>query len=197
MTATWPLKYRPETQSFYVRTLTARFTNPYTSQTQVLERDGAMWMSSMTLSLSSDQALSFEAFLAGLKGPAGEVLVPDYRRLKALGSGLGSPQLVSGSGIVLTLSGFTPNAVGVLKAGDLIQTSAGRVHMVLDDVAASSNGEAVVKVSPRLRDPVSVGPLVTNNCMLRMRLLSDDAGKNLTKPPLKASYQIDLIEALS
>ncbi|CAK0749987.1 DUF4198 domain-containing protein [Azospirillaceae bacterium] len=197
MTAIWPLKYRPETQSFYVRTLTARFTNPYTSQTQVLERDGAMWVSSLTLSLSSDLALSFEAFLAGLKGPAGEVLVPDYRRLKARGSLLGTPQLASGSGTVLTLSGFIPNAVGVLKAGDLIQTSIGRVHMVLDDVTASGSGSATISIRPRLRDPVSVGPLVTNNCMLRMRLLSDDAGKNQTKPPLKASYQIDLIEALS
>ena len=111
----WPLAFKPDSQAFYVQTLTARFDNPYNGQVQVLERDGARWVTSLTLHLYSANARAFEAFLASLRGPAGEVLVPDFRRLAALGSLAGSPRLVSGTGCTLTLSGFTANAQRVLE----------------------------------------------------------------------------------
>ena len=193
----WPLAFKPDSQAFYVQTLTARFDNPYTGQVQVLERDGARWVTSLTLHLNGPTARAFEAFLAGLRGPAGEVLVPDFRRLAALGSLAGAPRLVSGTGRTLGLAGFTPNAAGVLAAGDLIQTSPGRVHMVVDDTAADGSGNASIRVEPRLREPVVAGPLVTNTCRVRMRLVSDDAGKNPTTPPMKSAYQLDLIEILT
>ncbi|MEI8397280.1 MAG: hypothetical protein WCF85_21370 [Rhodospirillaceae bacterium] len=122
--------------------------------------------------------------------------MPDFRRLTAAGSLAGTPVLASGSGSTLTVTGFAPNAVGVLKAGDLIQTSPGRAHLVLADVSAGSNGTTGFKVAPRLREPVTVGPLVTNNCRVRMRLMTDDAGANQTVAPVKSSYQIDLCEVL-
>ena len=193
----WPLSFKPDSQAFYVQTLTARFDNPYNGQVQVLERDGARWVTSMSLTLYSAKARAFEAFLASLRGPAGEVLVPDFRRLAALGSLAGSPRLVSGTGRTLTLSGFTTNAQKVLAAGDLIQTSPGRSHMVVDDVTADAAGNASVRIEPRLREPVVVGPLVTSTCRVRMRLVSDDAGKNPTTPPMKSAYQLDLIEILT
>ena len=193
----WPLSFKPDSQAFYVQTLTARFDNPYNGQVQVLERDGARWVTSLNLTLYSANARAFEAFLASLRGPAGEVLVPDFRRLAALGSLAGSPRLVSGTGRTLTLSGFTVNAQRVLAAGDLIQTSPGRSHMVVDDVTADAAGNASIRVEPRLREPVVAGPLVTSNCRVRMRLVSDDAGKNPTTPPMKTAYQLDLIEILT
>ena len=193
----WPLSFKPDSQAFYVQTLTARFDNPYNGQVQVLERDGARWVTSLTLHLYSANARAFEAFLASVRGPAGEVLVPDFRRLAALGSLAGSPRLVSGTGRTLTLAGFTPNVARVLAAGDLIQASPGRVHMVIDDVAADAAGNAGIRVEPRLREPVVAGPLVTSNCRVRMRLISDDAGKNPTTPPMKSAYQVDLVEILT
>ena len=193
----WPLSFKPDSQAFYVQTLTARFDNPYNGQVQVLERDGARWVTSLTLHLYSANARAFEAFLASVRGPAGEVLVPDFRRLAALGSLAGSPRLVSGTGRTLTLAGFTPNVARVLAAGDLIQASPGRVHMVIDDVAADAAGNAGIRVEPRLREPVVAGPLVTSNCRVRMRLISDNAGKNPTMPPMKSAYQVDLIEVLT
>ena len=197
MTTDWPLAFKPDSQAFYVQTLTARFDNPYNGQVQVLERDGARWVTSMSLTLYSANARAFEAFLACLRGPAGEVQVPDFRRLAALGSLAGSPRLVSGTGRTLLLAGFTPNVTRVLAAGDLIQTSPGRSHMVVDDVAADASGNASLRVEPRLREPVVVGPLVTNTCRVRMRLISDDAGKNPTSPPMKSAYQLDLVEILT
>ena len=193
----WPLVFKPDSQAFYVQTLTARFDNPYNGQVQVLERDGARWVTSMSLTLYSANARAFEAFLASLRGPSGEVLVPDFRRLAALGSLAGNPRLVSGTGRTLSLSGFTANAQRVLAAGDLIQTSPGRSHMVVDDVAADASGNASIRIEPRLREPVVAGPLVTSNCRVRMRLVSDDAGKNPTTPPMKSAYQLDLVEVLT
>ena len=197
MTTDWPLVFKPDSQAFYVQTLTARFDNPYNGQVQVLERDGARWVTSLTLTLYSANARAFEAFLASLRGPAGEVLVPDFRRLAALGSLAGSPRLVSGTGRTLVLSGFTHGAQRVLAAGDLIQASPGRVHMVVDDVTADASGNASIRIEPRLREPVVAGPLVTSNCRVRMRLVSDDAGKNPTTPPMKSAYQLDLVEVLT
>ncbi|MEI6986413.1 MAG: hypothetical protein WCK65_09800 [Rhodospirillaceae bacterium] len=191
----WPINFRPEQSSFYIQTLTARFTNPFTNHVQVLERDGARWLCRMSLRFSADRARSFDAFVASLRGVV-EVMVPDYRRLAAAGSLAGTPVLASGSGTTLTVTGFAANAAHVLKAGDLIQTSPGRAHLVLADVNADANGTASVKIAPRLREPVTVGPLVTSNCRVRMRLQTDDAGANQTAPPIKSSYSIDLYEVL-
>ena len=193
----WPLAFKPEEQAFYLQTLSVRFENPFTGQVQVLERDGARWASRLSLHLSGAQARAFDAFLASLRGPAGEVLVPDFRRLAALGSLAGSPRLTAGTGRTLNLTGFTANAAGVLRAGDLIQTSVGRSHMVLDDVSADASGNASVRIEPRLREAVTAGSLVTSCCRVRMRLLSDDAGRNPTAPPVKSAYQLDLIETLA
>ncbi|MEI8397259.1 MAG: hypothetical protein WCF85_21260 [Rhodospirillaceae bacterium] len=191
----WPLSFKPEQASFYIQTLTAKFTNPFTSHVQVLERDGARWLARMALRFSDDRARAFDAFLAGLRGVV-EVMVPDFRRLTAAGSLAGTPVLASGAGTTLTVTGFTPNASAVLKAGDLIQTNPGRAHLVLADVTAGANGTASFKVAPRLREPVTAGLLVTNNCRVRMRLITDDAGANQTVAPVKSSYQIDLCEVL-
>ncbi len=193
----WPLSFKPDSQAFYVQTLTARFDNPYNGQVQVLERDGARWVTSLSLHLYSANARAFEAFLASLRGPSGEVLVPDFRRLAAMGSLAGNPQLVSGTGRTLVLSGFMHGAQKVLAAGDLIQASPGRTHMVVDDIAADASGNASIRVEPRLRESVVAGPLVTSTCRVRMRLISDDAGKNPTTPPMKSAYQLDLIEILT
>ncbi|MEN9545203.1 MAG: hypothetical protein RLZZ598_2036 [Pseudomonadota bacterium] len=192
----WPLAFKPAEQSFYIQTLASRFTNPFTGHVQVLERDGARWMSRLRLQLSGREARAFDAFLASLRGSAVEVLLPDFRRLAALGSLAGTPVLAAGTGRTLTLSGFTANATAVLKAGDLLQTSPGRGHLVVEDVTADASGAATVRIEPRLREAVTVGPLITNTVRVRMRLLSDDAGRNPTTPPVKSVYSIDLFEAL-
>ncbi|MBI1208023.1 MAG: hypothetical protein GC191_12140 [Azospirillum sp.] len=193
----WPLSFQPAEAEFFIATLTSTFVNPFTNQVQVLERDGARWVARLTLRLAYDRTRAFEAFLAGLRGPAGELLVPDFRRLEASGSVAGAPVLAAGTGRTLSVTGFASGATGVLKAGDLIQTSPGRMHQVIEDIDADASGNASVRVEPRLRDPVVVGPLVTSTVRCRMRLTSDEAGRNRTQPPLKAEYQIDLVEVLT
>lgn len=193
---TWPLDLRPAQQSFYIRTLTTKFENPLTGQTQVLERDAARWVTKLSLIRNEQDARRLEALLAALRGSVGHVFMPDFRRPQAKGSLAGDPQLASGTGTTLTVTGFTPDAVGVLKAGDLIQTSAGRSHIVLQDVDADEDGEALVPIAPRLREAVTAGPLITQNCRVRMRLLDDDSTENNTDRRRLTSFELDMIEVL-
>jgi hypothetical protein len=162
----------------------------------VQERDGARWIASISFQRGQDDTRRIEALLAAISGPAGIILLPDFRRLSAKGSLAGSPQLASGSGTTLSLTGFTPNAAGVLMAGDLIQTSAGRMHIVVQDVNADNSGNASVAIAPRLREAVTAGALVTNNVRASMRLVSDDSGKNQTSAQLQSRFDFDLVEVL-
>ncbi len=192
----WPLDLRPGEQSFYIRTVSTRFENPLTGQVQVLERDAARWVSKLSLVRSELDSRRLDAFLATLRGAVGHVFMPDFRRLKAKGSLAGSPQLDGGVGTSLNLSGFTANATGVLKSGDLIQVSTGRTHIVLSDVDADGSGDATVNIAPRLREAVTVGPLVTDNCRVRMRLADDDQTENATDARRLTSFEMELIEVL-
>ncbi|MFP4465090.1 MAG: hypothetical protein ACLFP8_07685 [Alphaproteobacteria bacterium] len=112
----------------------------------MVERDGARWVSQLQLVRGDVDSRRLDALIAALAGLVGKVLLPDFRRLKARGSLAGTPQLDGGTGNALSLSGFTPDAVGVLKAGDLIQTSPGRSHILKNPVprfAARSLHEAL------------------------------------------------------
>ncbi|MCB9990678.1 MAG: hypothetical protein H6867_04785 [Rhodospirillales bacterium] len=192
----WPLDLRPAQQAFFIRTNTRRFESPLTGHVQVQELDGARWVAQMSFTRGEVDARRMDAFLAALDGPVGNVFMPDFRRLSAKGSLAGSPQLDSGTGATLSLSGFTPDAVGVLLAGDLIQTSEGRAHMVVQNIDADSMGEASVPIAPVLRDPVTVGALITDNCRVKMQLLDDNQAQNLTDHRLQTNFELQLIEVL-
>jgi hypothetical protein len=192
----WPLDLRPLKQAFYIRTNTKIFESPLTGHVQVQERDGARWVASLSFTRGQADSRRMDALLAALAGPVGSVFMPDFRSLKAKGTLAGSPQLVSGTGATLSLSGFTPEATGVLLAGDLIQTSEGRAHMVVQDIDADVNGEALVLVAPHLRDPVTAGALVTDNCRVVMRLADDNQASNPTDNRLHTSFEIQLMEIL-
>ncbi len=192
----WPLDFRPFRQAFYIRTNTIRFESPLTGQVQIQERDGARWVAQLNLNRGAADSRRIDALIAALHGPVGRIFMPDFRRLTAKGSLAGSPQLDSGTGTTLSLSGFTPNAQNVLLAGDLIQTSTGRAHMVVQNVNADADGEASVLIAPRLREPVTAGPLVTTNARVIMQLLDDDQGANLTDNRLQSSFEFQLVEVL-
>ncbi len=185
----WPVTYRPVAQEFYLQTLSTVFTNPYTQSQQVLERDGQRWVSRITLRRGTELAWEIDALLASIRGPAGHVLVPDFRTLAPRGNPGAGALLIGGTGRTLSVTGLT----GQLLPGDLIQTSPGRAHIV---TAAAGPGSADVSVEPRLREPVVTGLLVTSGVRVRMRLTSDDAGRNPTRPPRRTEWQLEFVEVL-
>lgn len=193
----WPLDLRPQEQSFYIQTRTVRFESPYTGQVQLQERPGARWVSDARFERSEGQARRLDALIAELAGPSGTVLLPDFRRLSPRGSRAGAPLLVGGQGTSLSLQGFDALSPGVLLAGDMVQTSLGRAHLVTQDVDADALGQAVAMIAPALRHPVETGPLQTQACRVRMRLVSDDAGENPTRANRISRYSLSFIEVLT
>ena len=154
--------------------------------------DGTKWRADLTITRHWGPAVApFDAFLVSLQ--SADVLVPDARQVTR-GSLAGSPAIVGGAagGNQVTLSGFTPNAVNVLMAGDRIQTSVGRMHMVLADCTASVDGVVVATVAPALRVNATVGTLVANGCTLLMRCLS--GWGNPTTAPLVTTWNLSFVE---
>jgi hypothetical protein len=81
MILSWPDGIYPKSQSFYIRHKSTRFISAFTGQYEVLERDAARWVAEFTFELDNASARKMDAFIAKLKGKAGQVLVPDFRRL--------------------------------------------------------------------------------------------------------------------
>ena len=68
--------------------------------------------------------------------------------------------------------------------------------MVVQDIDADDDGNAAVPIAPRLRDPVTTGPLVTNNCRVLVRLVDDDSGNNATDNTLRSTFNLQFMEIL-
>lgn len=76
----WPQSLRPNKQNFYLRESTIRFANKQ-GGLQVAERAGRRWVAEMEFRLSGKEAAQMDALLAALRGPAGDILVPNFLRI--------------------------------------------------------------------------------------------------------------------
>ncbi|MDC3382358.1 hypothetical protein OAV94_01025 [Candidatus Pelagibacter sp.] len=63
----------------------------------------------------------------------------------------------------ISLDGFTASTTGVLKAGDLIKFSHGKVYMVQSDINSDSGGAATVTIEPNLVETLADNEVVTMN----------------------------------
>jgi hypothetical protein len=188
--AVWPLTIRPRRQSFWLQTRTTEFANPFfPATTQRIEWQGTRWRAELWLRRAGPVTRVIDAFIASLNGPAGTVLVPDFRRLAARNA-LGSPTLTGGSGTGLTVSGLG----GFLLPGDLIQVGTGRAVMVTATVAP---GATSVPIAPPLRAPVATGPLVTSEVRVRMRIIDDDQSANPTRHWRRTEWRLAFEEVLT
>lgn len=196
----WPTDWRPSELRMKLATITATFSNPYSGARQVLERDGQRWVAKWTVP-GADPARHrrIDAFVASMRGPARTVLVPFVQSEAARGSLAGAPVIASGSsGRTIKTSGWTPNATGVLLAGDMVQGSAGRAYIVTADVNANTFGAADISVEPRLREAPTVGAaIVTALVTVRMQLVSDDSFEIIVRAPRMTTYELEFVEDLS
>ncbi len=83
MTATdWPEGLYPVGQSFYIRARTSSFVSTLTGQMQARGRKGTRWVAVLDFRLPKKKAAVMDALIAELNGPAGKLLVPDFRRTR-------------------------------------------------------------------------------------------------------------------
>lgn len=121
---------------------------------------GDMWSGKATMPMmtQSPNADNWLAFLEELRGMSNAFQLGDPLQPNARGSGAGRPRVDNDAAggnapgsLALTTRGWTPNAVGVLLAGDYIQLGY-RLYRCLDDITADSDGNAVVPIWPCLRE---------------------------------------------
>lgn len=109
--------------------------------------------------------------------------------------GAGQPVLVTGDKSTLAITGLAPWRM-VISAGNGIQTSENRFHLILDDVVTDINGAAIVRIAPDLREAVTEQPLIVGGVRALMRLTGDNAGENTAIRPNISKYTLTFEEIL-
>lgn len=154
---------------------------PQTLVEQTYEFIGKRWQVEISLPpMKSSVAEQIVGFLLSLNGPAGTFYLGDTSKRQAAGIATGNP-LVNGIQVQfsnnLNTRGWTPNKVGILKAGDWLQMYSGagqRLYKVCADANSDGGGNASLTVWPRLRDASADGsPLFTTNAQGIFYLAAD------------------------
>lgn len=186
----WPLTIRPQGQSFWLATRTTLFEAPNYGTTQRLVWQGAQWRAEITLRRAGPITRVIDALVSSINGPVGVVLLPDFRRLAAKGD-LGTPTLTGSTATTLTVA----DLAGPILPGTLVQTAPGRGHMVTARVEPGAS--ITLPIAPALREPAVIGPLVTAEVRVRMRLIDDDQNRNPTRHWQRTEWRLAFEEVLT
>ena len=140
--------------------------SPFTGTQQVMKWPGEWWEGQVSLPpMTRAQAEEWIAFLINCRGGYRRFKLGDPSGRVARGSAAGSTTLVidgaGQGGNLLSLRGFTANALGVLIAGDYVEV-ADHLYKVTYPEDADQNGAATFDIFPALRtspadgDPVNI-----------------------------------------
>lgn len=110
--------------------------------------------------------------------------------------GVGQASLAGGADTALTITGCAPFTDAIVRLGETISPSPGRLHIIIADTATDIDGRGMISIMPPLRDAVVQSALIMGGGTVKMRLVSDDAGKNETVPPIQVAYQLSFEEIL-
>lgn len=184
---TQPLIALPDDARIATITMTLGYTtgidaSPFTKAEKSFQWPGQAWQADITIPPFNDRATAsaWIAFGARLQGKWGRFYMPapGFHRAPR-GRPLGMP-VVDGAGQTgtsLATRGWTPNAAGVLLAGDFIQIGTGisaRLKMVTADVDADASGQAVIEIAPGIGSiPADGDGIVTDNPKGVFRLSED------------------------
>lgn len=174
--------------------------SPLDGSAQTRELIGAAWTAELAFkSLTTRDQRKLAAFLVKLRGSAGRFYFHDPTLPENQGSMLGNPVVdlaVSNTKAAIGSSGWTPNASGVLLAGDMTGFNNNELKMVADDVDADASGNAIINVEPPFRFiPTDATGIITVKPTCIMRLVDDQQSGWLTRPPLKSDFSINCVES--
>jgi hypothetical protein len=166
----------PATVEFTAPNIAAMSISPFTGQQQVQDwQQGWIEFSVSYPPLTHVQAQKWIAAMMALRGQVNVFQIGDPLASVPQGSGAGTP-LVNGAGqkgYTLSTSGWTPGAIGVLKAGDWLQIGY-RAYRNLFDVDADGSGHATLSLSwPMRESPADGDAIILNNVRVLMRLKSN------------------------
>jgi hypothetical protein len=180
---------------FRQRSVVAVSRSPFTFQHQNQVSAGQAWLVDVLVRpMQRVDAEEWIAALLSLNGKQGTFLLGDPAGTSPRGSGAGSPVVNGGSqiGQLLSTSGWTPSAQGVLLRGDWIQlggtgspATPKRIYRVLKDVNADASGLASVDIWPRIREsPLNGSAVVLSNTKGTFMLDSNDLPWEIEPGPI-------------
>ncbi len=140
---------------------TAIHTSPDTFSMQIQERIGQRWEFDVDLPpMKRATAAEVIGFLLSLNGPVGTFYLGDHSCRAPRGTatpGSGGPRtsgVQDARSYSMATTGWAVSQAAALRAGDWLQVGTGssvRLHMVTEDCASDSSGNATVKIWPRTR----------------------------------------------
>lgn len=178
---------------------TQAFTSPLSRAVQTYELPGARWRVSLPYyNLRDPDAALLQAFLVSLRGRANRFTVHPMARPRPRGVATGAPMVAGAgqSGSTLATDGWTPNVIGILKAGDFIGVN-GELKMIVADVSSNGIGQATLTFEPPLRASPADNALITTSQPTATFMLDEDASSWTTRAPGVSDFQIVATEAWS
>lgn len=194
-TTPWPYALLPpHTMTFRLTTNTHSMMGLWKSS-QDVEWPGVLWSCSVHFeSLEPVLTRRVEAILAGLDGPVGRILIPDFESLTIAGGATGT---LTATGTMLAkqvtidgLGGTNP----VFLAGDKMEIGE-RLYMCVED-ANRSGATATVKVRPPLRVDYAAAPVKIVDPGTIMKLVDDRQLAKAVRSGRLADFDIDFTEVL-
>jgi len=137
------------------------------------------------------------AFLNDQQGRVGSFnfTLPEHAPLGTLA---GTPAVLGASqtGKELLTDGWTPNSIGVLKAGDFFRIGSDyKTYQVTEDVDADADGEADIPLNVPLASVPSDSDLITADSRFRLSLADDNIDVDISTV-LHYGLTIQLLEVL-
>ena len=117
------------------------------------------------------QAAALDAFMGALHGKYGSFVWSPPQAVHPLGSGAGSPVIVSGAAgaAVISTAGWTPSSAGVLLPGDflgvVVSAALPRLYQYVgqNPLNADSGGHASIDIFPSVREAMPASQAVIIN----------------------------------
>lgn len=181
----WPDDLVPYAVSFWLQPHTGGTESPFSRKTKVYGLSAPRWVCSMSFRGGhwGNKGLEavgprLDAMLDKLEGRLKTVEIFDFSRWRPRSSvwPANASNLAAAAGATsITITNLPPGTK--VHAGDYIGGD-GRPHRILDDVTASSSGEATVSFKPPLIAAVGAGAAIFREVTGTFRLTSDDAAAN-------------------
>ncbi|MFQ5510038.1 MAG: hypothetical protein ACE5FN_12005 [Leptospirillia bacterium] len=149
--------------------------------------------------LTRDAFMPVYAFILSQGGRFGsfQVIPPDLAIPRGVATGLPLVNGAGQAGNALVTDGWTPNTVGIVKAGDVLKCGGHtKVYMVTADVDADGLGGVTIPIEPPLvQPPADNEPLVVTGVPFTMALANDVQQYRAGAPSLY-TFELDLEEVL-
>lgn len=201
MSGTWPSHQRPNSIQLFSHA-PALVSVSHSLQRQARSSDAQQF--GFRLTYPQMERATFAPFFAmavAQRGRYGSFTLP--ANLVGYGTPLG---IATGTPVVagtpaagsrtLTSGGWTASKTGILKAGDLIKTTASaKVYMVVADCNSDASGLASITIEPSLRAaPAEASALTVTNVPFLM-MLTEDSVQLLMNYRYRSGFEIEMVEA--